>query len=223
MTASLEDSSAKRDHEPAEAHARAQNTVERFARTLEPGTNRRSFLVRAVTFTAVFAAAPIKFILYPEAARAHAGPMGCTSGLCHDSGYTTFCCTLSGGTNNCPSGTQVAGWWYANVGPGYCSQGNLRYYVDCYKSSCSCTCANGSCGNRRQCCNTGYTANCSGPNSGKVFCRIVRCVNPCNIAWPGGITCSCSGDPDQNTCCHSSGAANCNFAAPSCSACGGTP
>lgn len=204
--------------EPASGSQRA---VERLARAFESGATRKRFLARAVATAGVFAAGPIRFLLYPAAARA-ATPGSCPAGtMCHDSAYTTFCCTLSGGSNDCPSGTAVGGWWYANVGSGYCSNGTLRYYVDCLSSNCSCTCANNSCGNRHQCCNGGYTSNCNGPNSGNVYCRVVRCVNPCNITWPGGITCSCSGSSDQNTCCHSSGSPNCNFAAPTCAACGG--
>jgi hypothetical protein len=185
--------------------------------------SRRGFLVRTIGLASAFAAGPVRFLLYPEAARA-ASPSTCAAGTtCHDSGYSTFCCTINGGSNDCPSGTSVAGWWYATVGPGYCSQGNLRYYIDCYSSSCTCTCANDSCGNRRQCCQGGYTNNCSGPDSGNVYCRIVRCARPCDITWPGGITCLCNTvNIDQNTCCHSSGASACTFAAPTCAACGGS-
>ena len=199
----------------------SEAVVERAGRALSTHS-RRGFLVRGIGVASAFAIAPIRFLLYPQAAGA-ATPGSCPSGtLCHDSGYTTFCCTLTGGSNNCPSGTAVAGWWYANVGSGYCSQSNLRYYVDCYSSSCSCTCANNSCGNRHQCCNGGYTNNCSGPNSGNVYCRIVRCARPCDILWPGGITCLCNTvNVDQNTCCHKSGAAACTFNAPTCAACGG--
>jgi hypothetical protein len=205
--------------------APSQAAVERVTKVIESRTtSRRSFLVRAVGLSAAIAAAPIKFLLYPSNAFA-VTPTSCGSGTtCHDSDYHTFCCTLSGGSNNCPSGTNLGGWWYANVGSGYCSQGPIRYYLDCLSTTCSCTCANNLCSNRKECCHGGYSSNCNqGRFSGNVFCRIVRCVNPCNISWPNGWTCSCSGGPLQATCCHKSGAANCTFDAPTCAACGGTP
>jgi hypothetical protein len=162
------------------------------------GSTRRSFLIRMTVFGSALAVAPIRYLLRPGVAWAANCPQpgGCTSGACTD-GYSTFCCTLTG-SNNCPSGTHPGGWWYACIGSSYCAN-NRRYYIDCMgncPTDCSqCHCANGSCGNRRVCCNNGYTQ-CGGSSTARLRCRIVRCVNPCTI-WS---SCSCSGGTDQRTC-----------------------
>jgi hypothetical protein len=169
-------------------------------------TSRRSFLVRAAVFGSALASAPIRFLLEPGDALARVtncpAPGGCGSGLCTD-GYSAFCCTLPNGTNNCPSGTHVAGWWHACVPTNYCGSGT-RYYLDCIgncPTDCSqCHCAYGSCSNRRVCCNHGYR-NCGGSSTAYLRCRIVRCVNPCNLF----SSCSCtSAEKDRVTCHHGS-------------------
>jgi hypothetical protein len=176
------------------------------------GSTRRSFLVRVAVVGSALAVAPLRYLLRPESAYAVncPAPGGCTSGACTD-GYSTFCCTLTG-SNQCPTNTHPGGWWYACIPTSYCSSGR-RYYLDCIgncPTDCSaCRCANGSCGNRRVCCNHGYT-NCGGSSTARLRCRIVRCVNPCNLF----ASCSCSGSRDQNTCRHG---ASCINAPSSCS------
>jgi hypothetical protein len=171
-----------------------------------PSSNRRKFLLRVAAVGSAFAAAPVRYLLEPDTAYGVncPAPGGCSSGGCTD-GYSTFCCTLTG-NNSCPSGTRPGGWWYACIQTRYCSSGR-RYYLDCIGNcprNCSgCRCANGSCGNRRVCCNHGYT-NCGGAAAARLRCRIVRCVNPCNLF----ASCSCSGGRDQATCRHDAGCFN---------------
>ena len=196
---------------PSEVPQRASEAVSKAL--AGAGTTRRTFLVRVAAFGSALTVAPLRYLLHPQSAYAVNCPQpdGCTSGSCTD-GYSSFCCTLTG-SNNCPSGTSPGGWWYACIPTNYCSSGR-RYYLDCIgncPSDCSgCTCYNNSCGNRRVCCNHGYT-NCGGSASARLRCRIVRCVNPCNL-FAG---CSCSGGSDQATCRH--GSSSCLAAPSSCS------
>ncbi len=174
--------------------------------TAASGGTRRGFLLRATAVGAAIAAAPVRFLLEPADALAAPCPQpgGCGSGLCTD-GYSAFCCTLTG-SNNCPPGTSPGGWWYACVPTNYCSSGT-RYYLDCIgdcPSDCSgCQCVNNSCGNRRVCCNHGYT-NCGGSSSAYLRCRIVRCVNPANLGWG----CSSVGVKSAVTCSHGGACTN---------------
>jgi len=167
------------------------------------GSTRRRFLVRVAAVGSALAVAPIRFLLEPgDALAAQCGqPDGCQSGLCTD-GYSAFCCTLTG-SNSCPVNTHPAGWWHACVPTNYCASGT-RYYIDCIgncPTNCSgCTCASNSCGNRRVCCNQGYT-NCGGSPTARLRCRIVRCVNPCNLF--AGCSCTTS-EKDRVTCHHGS-------------------
>jgi hypothetical protein len=192
----------------------SESATKRLARF---GTSRRSFLVRVAAVGSAFAAGPVRFLLYPASAAAANCPQpnGCTSGNCTD-GYSAFCCGITG-SNNCPSGTSPGGWWYACLPTSYCSTGH-RYYLDCVgncPSDCSqCHCRDNNCGNRRVCCNNGYT-NCGGSSTARLRCRIVRCVNPCNL-FAG---CSCAGiNVDQNTCAHD--ATSCGITAPAPGTCG---
>jgi hypothetical protein len=175
------------------------------------GRTRRGFLLRVAAAGSAFAASPIGYLVYPDTARATncPAPGGCSSGACTD-GYSAFCCGLAGGSNNCPSGTRPGGWWWANIPTSYCANGK-RYYIDCIGNcplDCSsCRCRDNSCSNRRTCCNHGYT-NCGGPPAARLRCRIVRCMNPCNL-FSG---CSCQAPLDQGTCSHS---ASCSHTAPS--------
>jgi len=157
------------------------------------GTDRRDFLARVAAFGAAFAARPLHSLLRPESAYAnHCPDPGC------DSGYSTFCCTLTG-KNECPRGTSVGGWWYACVSGSTCASG-ARYYLDCVgdcKTCGECVCAHDPPW-RRTCCNLGYT-NCG--RGGHLRCRIVRCDTNPSLLWP---ECSASGSQDQETCWHSS-------------------
>jgi len=180
----------------------SQRTSEGVSQALAgDGSSRRTFLIRVATVGSAMAVAPLRFLIEPSSALAVncPAPGGCTSGLCYTSGYSAFCCTLTG-SNNCPTNTQPGGWWYACVPTSYCSSGT-RYYLDCVgncPTDCSgCKCANNSCGNRRVCCNHGYT-NCGGPSTARLRCRIVRCVNPSTL-WS---YCSSVGSKDKFTCSH---------------------
>jgi hypothetical protein len=170
------------------------------------GMTRGRFLTRFAVVGAALAINPIRYLLTPQDAFAANCNDGC-NGSCGD-GYSTFCCFINAdGSNNCPSGTSIGGWWYACISSTYCSIGK-RYYIDCVNNCSCCGCAKGNCANRAQCCNQGYS-NCG--VSGLVHCRIVRCQNPKCI---GGIFSNCSktATADFNTCCHSSTCVS----APSC-------
>jgi|SRR5579862_104462 len=198
--------------------------VDGVARALSARASRRSFLAKTIVATSAFAAGPLRYLIYATPAWANA-PGDCPpDSMCGvDSVFTEFCCTLYGGSNNCPTNTHLGGWWYANVGSGYCNNTTYRYYLDCLNLNCTCHCARGKCSNRHVCCNTGYT-NCSpgGSKGGNVYCRIVRCVEPDKIHWGHGITCKPGGALDQRTCCHhANGPNNCNFKSPTCAQCNG--
>ena len=161
------------------------------------GIDRRDFLVRTAAFGSALAVAPLGTILRPQSAAAsHCPSPGCSSG------YSAFCCTLTG-SNSCPSGTKAGGWWRASVSTKICSGGN-RYYLDCIGNcDCSqCRCANDP-PTRRVCCNHGYT-NCGGSFSDVLRCRVVICEPPCGTKTYSH--CSCAGGTDQQTCGHG---ANC--------------
>ncbi len=68
------------------------------------------------------------------------GNAGCGCGSTCCSGFSEFCCAVSG-ANFCPANTVMGGWWVAE-NSSYC--GGPRYYMDC-NSTCSCTsgCGNG--------------------------------------------------------------------------------
>ena len=155
------------------------------------GSDRRDFLTRVAAFGAAFAARPLSSMLRPDPALAnHCGDPGC------ETGYSTFCCTLTGGKNECPGGTAVGGWWYAFVSGSTCP-GGVRCYIDCVGDcdSCDdCMCAHDPPW-RRMCCNQGYT-NCG--RGGHLRCRIVRCENP-GLLWP---ECTITATTDEATCSH---------------------
>jgi hypothetical protein len=156
------------------------------------GTNRRDFLVRVAAFGAAFATRPVHSLLRPESAYAACPDPGCASG------FSAFCCTLTG-SNSCPSGTSVGGWWYACVTSATCLK-QVRYYLDCV-GDCPGNCSGCHCRNdpptRRVCCNTGYT-NCG--KGGILRCRIVRCNTRPDLLWP---QCGSTGQQSQVTANHS--------------------
>ena len=153
-------------------------------------STRRDFLTRVAVFGAAFAARPVHSLLRPEPASASCpGPGGC-------GGYSVFCCSLNKfGNNDCPDGTAVGGWWYADVSTFTCATGK-RFYLDCVgycREDCgACECYQGS----RVCCNNGYT-NCG--RGGLLHCRIVRCDTNPSLLWP---ECTVTGTQDQATCSH---------------------
>lgn len=185
----------------------SKRVSESASEPLASTVTRRSFLGRVALIGSALTVAPMRFLLRSESALATITancppPGGCTSGTCTD-GYSAFCCTMTG-SNDCPANTSPGGWWHACVPTLYCSSGT-RYYIDCVGTACptdcsACQCYNNSCGNRRTCCNVGYS-NCGGSTTRKLKCRIVRCVNPCNLF--AGCSCT-SAEKDPVTCSHGS-------------------
>src|SRR5690606_36576424 len=121
----------------------AQRLVHTVSTKLGSGkTSRRSFLTRTAVVGSALPVGPIDFILKP-------GPAyGYLCGTCSD-GWTAFCCTINYGSNTCPPGIFIAGWWKAN-NAAYCC-GSARYIIVCNATcptQCSCRCAGGSCDNR---------------------------------------------------------------------------
>ena len=192
----------------------SRTLAERAARALAPRMGRRGFLARTAMAGTALTAAPATYVLRPRSAYAaicNCNGSRCDCGsLCCD-GYTEFCCTVTG-MNRCPPGTLTGGWWKVDSS-GYCG-GGPRYYIDCNhqcgscgcegsgicSGSCSgarCSCARGSCGNRKWGC-TGFRygqcnqhVRCLGP----IACRVVTCVPP----WQRDPTCTTAVRVDNAT------------------------
>ncbi len=185
----------------------SQWLVDKTSALLGARTSRRGFLVRSAMAGSALAVTPMKYILRPVSA--YAAICGCAGydcdcgSSCCD-GYTEFCCAVNeNGANACPPGTFEAGWWRAD-GSRFCD--GPRYYTDC-NARCSsgycsgaCGCANGDCDNRRTCCNVFRYGQCNTHIGGvtEVVCRLVKCVNPCELY----SFCSCTSKIDNNTCGH---------------------
>lgn len=195
--------------------------VTRASTLLEERTNRRGFLSRMAMAGSALVAAPLTYALKPTSAFAAictcSGSSCSCSAQCCD-GYTEFCCTIYG-SNTCPPGSQVAGWWKAD-GSGFCDVsgvGKPRYYLDCNAScngcgcgssglcssscsDCNCGCAQGSCNNRKACCTLfrygqcGNHIECLGP----IICRVITCTPP----WIWDESCGTTSRTDNNTRFH---------------------
>lgn len=173
---------------------------------LEARTNRRGFLVRAALAGSALTVGPFRYLVRPGTAYAHI----CGPGDYCESGYTAFCCTVSG-ANNCPSGTFPAGWWKADYSS-YC--GGPRYYIDCNARctcscngytycdcyNCSCYCPEDTCDNRAVCCYSFRYGQCNEQIEcvGPIVCRAVYCSPPWEYA-----NCTRDGAWDDNTAEHS--------------------
>ena len=194
--------------------------VEATARVLENRLSRRGFLRRAAIVGSALATAPATYVLRKGTAYA-AFTTNCPdcsgAALCCD-GWSEFCCTLHG-TNTCPPGTVVAGWWRAEwpgTGPDHC-QGAPRYYLDCNSASCTCgcnasgtcshacvgctcECADGECTNRKACCARFRYGQCNQqePCLGPIECRVVTCVPP----WEWDSSCTRTDARAQTTWSH---------------------
>jgi len=176
------------------------------AELLERRVSRRTLLRIALSGSAL-AVAPLRYLLYPVSALAAIDPGGCRSGLCTD-GYTAFCCEVNNGVNMCPPGTFAGGWWMCTSyrGSKLCAEQGVRYYVDCNRLPGQawpggCTCANGSCANRRQGCNVFRYGQCNTQigEVTEVVCRMVLCENPGSIPE---LNCSSSVAVDDAVCGH---------------------
>jgi len=187
-------------------------TIDGISQRLE----RRQFLKRSTMVASAVVAAPAVFALRPGSAyaavcRCQGSACPCGS-LCCD-GYTEMCCTLTG-SNSCPAGTVVAGWWKVD-GSQFCG-GQARYYMDCNAqcgtcggsggtcdgrcSGTPCGCANGSCSNRKAGCTRFRYGQCHQniPLLGPIVCRVVTCAPP----WTIDPACGTSARTDNNTRTH---------------------
>lgn len=209
----------------------AQRLAERTAERLEgSGISRRSLLVRTAVVGSAIVVAPRRFLFEPGTAYASFTDLCGPDNSC-GSGYTVFCATINNGLNECPPGTEVAGWWRAD-GSSWCCNGS-RYYIDCNAlctggcsgscfdpsntlicqdscqsvgcHGCSTTCKGvGNCDQRLYAANRFRYPNCSTQQSctGDVVCRRVSCTFPTSLPGLGG----CNGgivSIDQETAEHS--------------------
>jgi hypothetical protein len=189
----------------------AERAVERAAVLLGARTNRRSFLARTAVVGSALTVAPLRFILRPGTA--YAAVCGCGGQSCNCAapccdGYTEFCCSMTG-SNTCPPGTFVAGWWKADR-TSFCA--GPRYYIDC-NGVCSCGCggsgfcvgcdgltcgcANGDCNLRKAGCTVFRYGQCHQEIgcAGRIQCRVVSCTPP----WLMDPTCSTVSATDNST------------------------
>lgn len=180
--------------------------VHGLAARLDPGRarrpdteGRRGFLVKAAVVGAALTTTPLRYILRPGTAYANV----CGDGVGCGTGWTVFCCTVNDGANTCPPGSFAAGWWKAD-GSAFCG-GAARYYIDCNRlpsepGSCSCVSChggNGTCDQRRYCCNVFRYGQCHTeiPGVTPVVCRVILCTPP----WQWDPACSASPRTDNRT------------------------
>ena len=192
--------------------------VDRASRALGARTSRRGFLRRMALAGSALVTAPAAYAFRPITAyQAIVLPNDCAPGAKCRSGWTEFCCTQTG-TNTCPPGSVVGGWWRAE-GSGYCN-GSSRYYMDCHESSCNgCGCgSSGTCGNGcvscachcmlddcnlwKACCTRFRYGQCNQQIEciGPIVCRVVTCVPP----WEWDSTCTTVDARDDSTRGHDS-------------------
>jgi hypothetical protein len=188
--------------------------VDKASTLLANRTSRRGFLARTAVVGSALTVAPLRYILRPGTA--YAAVCGCAGQACGCSaaccdGYTEFCCTITG-SNTCPPGTFVGGWWKADR-TSFCA--GPRYYIDCngvcscacggghFCPGCdgmSCGCANGDCNLRHSGCTAFRYGQCHTEVacSGRILCRVVSCTAP----WEIDGTCSRVSATDQTTAGH---------------------
>jgi hypothetical protein len=177
---------------------------------LDARVSRRRFLARSAIAASAVVVDPWRYILRPGPAL---GVITCSdcrgSDNCCD-GWTTFCCTINDGRNECPSNSYMAGWWKCTEykGSQLCASKGVRYYIDCNRTpgrTCSggCHCAENRCGNRSTCCNVFRYGQCNTdvPGVTEVVCRIVTCANPCELS----NDCNCTLFVENAVCGHESG------------------
>ncbi len=190
--------------------------VERSAAFLDRRLSRRSVINRsAFVGSAVAVGAGLDLALKPGTAYGQiceCGNAGCGCGSTCCSGFSEFCCAVSG-YNYCPANTVMGGWWMAD-NSSYC--GGPRYYMDC---NATCSCDSG-CGDGYPFCGT----ECDGTNCGcgsngcdsyltgclqfrygqcnqnvacmgRIVCRVVACVPP----WTVDPTCTTAVAVDDST------------------------
>lgn len=181
--------------DPLRGASFAQRVAHRAAAALAGRRiSRRSFLTRTALVGSALTVAPVDFLFKPGTA------YGYVCGTCSD-GWTAFCCTINGGSNTCPPGSFIAGWWKAD-NAAYCC-GSARYIIDCNAScptQCRCRCAGGSCDGRRTCCNQFRYGQCHQEIAcyGPVVCRVATCTVP----WEYDPSCTRSSATDNRTVNH---------------------
>ena len=168
------------------------------ARLSRRPVSRRRFLQRATVAASALAVDPVRYVLRPQSAYATVCGQANTCG----GGWTAFCCTINDGANTCPPGSFVAGWWKIDSSS-FC-KGLPRYIIDCNRipsASCTCTCADGECDQRRVCCNVFRYGQCNVdvPGVTEVVCRVVTCTVP----WEWDEACSDTVRTDNRTATHS--------------------
>ena len=190
--------------------------VARTARVLEGRLSRRSLINRsAFVGSAVAVGSGLDLALKPGTAYGQiceCGNAGCGCGSTCCSGFSEFCCAVSG-ANFCPENTVMGGWWVAD-NSSYC--GGPRYYMDC-NSTCSC---DAGCDGGFPFCETGCDGTDCGCGSlgcdsyltgclqfrygqcnqdvacmGRIVCRVVACVPP----WTVDPTCTTAVAVDNGT------------------------
>lgn len=189
---------------------RAPRLLDMVSSLVERRTSRRGFLVRTAVVGSAFAVAPLRFVLRPQTAMAAiVRPGDCAGGLCAD-GFTEFCCAINGGSNTCPPGAYIGGWWKCSDyrGRRLCGEQGVRYYLDCNRLPGgplpgSCHCANGDCRNRHTGCNLFRYGQCNTdiPELTEILCRVVICEHPSSVAE---FHCNSSYKEDNRTCTHES-------------------
>jgi hypothetical protein len=176
--------------------------VARTARVLEGRLTRRSLINRsAFVGSAVAVGSGLDLALRPGTAYGaicRCGNAGCGCGSTCCSGFSEFCCAVSG-ANFCPENTVMGGWWVAD-NSSFC--GGPRYYMDC-NATCSC---DGGCGGGFAFCEPGCDSTGCGCGSqgcdsyltgclqfrygqcnqdvacmGRIVCRVVACVPPWTV------------------------------------------
>jgi hypothetical protein len=185
----------------------SERLLDRTVAWLDRKVPRRRFLARMATAASAMAVAPIRFATRPVSAMATITCSDCSSGdLCCD-GWTTFCCVINNGQNECPANTFMAGWWKCTnySGTHLCDSEGIRYYIDCNRTpnhACSggCHCANNKCSNRGTCCNVFRYGQCNTEILGttEVVCRMITCVIPGSIF----VNCNNTLFIDDATCSH---------------------
>ena len=181
---------------------------------------RRGFLGKSAVVGSAMVVAPRDLVLRPQTAYAAI----CGKSLC-STGYTEFCCTITG-VNACPPGTVTGGWWKVD-GSQFCG-GGARYYLDCNAqcgtcgcggrglcggecSGTGCGCANGDCNNWRSGCNKFRYGQCNQdiPCLVPIVCRVGTCTPP----WLFDPSCGTTSRTDENTRNHTRPCAESSFGA----------
>lgn len=173
-----------------------ERVVKAAMTVLERRTSRRGLLIRFAVGASAMAVAPIRYLVRPESAWAYISCSNCSpSSLCCTATTSCFCCSITGGTNDCPSGSQRCGWWY-------CSANGITY-IDCCSNCSVAFCCGASCGNRQGCRNPREYTNCGCNQSpctcvtqNTIHCRITRRISGApDCCWGDRVAGNCDTPP----------------------------